>query len=59
MKPHEKIEEMITKITKPLDSLPYEPISGKTNEPVSSNWLPDDYKNAVNAIKKYIEMLYQ
>ncbi len=50
-----KIEEIITKITKPLDRLPYEPISGKTNEPVSSNWLPDDYKNAVNAIKKYIE----
>tara|TARA_Y100000996_G_scaffold399257_1_gene368104 strand:+ start:2126 stop:3598 length:1473 start_codon:yes stop_codon:yes gene_type:complete len=50
-----KIESMITKITKPLDSLPYEPISGKTNESIVSNWVPEDYKNAVNDIKQYIE----
>tara|TARA_Y100001970_G_scaffold272472_1_gene369230 strand:- start:13822 stop:15294 length:1473 start_codon:yes stop_codon:yes gene_type:complete len=50
-----KIEEIIIKITQPLDGLPYEPISGKTNSDVVSNWLPEDYKNAVNVIKQYIE----
>ena len=50
-----KIESMIAKITRPLNSLPYEPISGKTNESIASNWLPEDYKNAVNDIKQYIE----
>lgn len=48
------IEKILNKIAEPLEQLPYEPIDGKIDQPIKSNWLPEDYKKAVNSIKDYI-----
>ena len=50
----EKIEKIAKKIAKPLEKLPYNPISGKINQKIESNWDPDNYKQAVNKLKEYI-----
>ncbi|MFL2646510.1 MAG: anthranilate synthase component I [Dehalococcoidia bacterium] len=50
----ENIDELVHRLSEPLTSLPYEPFTGLSGQPIKANWSPEQYKSAVEKTKEYI-----
>jgi anthranilate synthase component 1 len=49
-----KIDQLVSRLQRPLASLPYAPLDGPSGQELRSNWERDDYLRAVERCKQYI-----
>ncbi len=49
-----KVTQLLERLGQPLAALPYQPCDGPVGQPVQSNWMREDYLNAVERTREYI-----